>query len=111
MQSLQLMLNELESHQLQTILVPLNPRLRNWNEFGCKRVNVDTPPAWYRRLCQKHSSSRGIRKGKQDTRIRRQNILQVLRRLAKTGAPLNRKYDAELMRIARERMKNIPAPR
>lgn len=90
---------ELQSHRLHTILVPLDPRKRNWNEGGCKRVNCDVPPVWFRRLCQKHASSRGVRKGKHDTKLKRANILSTLRRLIANG-PQKSKYDAELLGIA-----------
>lgn len=89
---------ELQSHCLHTILVPLDPRKRNWNEGGCKRVNCDVPPLWFRRLCQKHTSSRGVRKGKHDSRIRRQNVLNTLRSLL--AGKHRSKYDAELLGIA-----------
>lgn len=90
---------ELSSHRLHTILVPLDPRKRNWNEFGMKRVNCDVPPKWFRKLCAAHTSNRGVRKGKHDTRLKRANILSTLRRLIAHG-PQKSKYDAELLGIA-----------
>lgn len=96
----QLLLNQLESHQLHVMLVPLNPRMRNYNDGGMKRVLVDQNPIWYRRLCADHVSSRAIRRGKYDTRIRRQNILRVLRRLC-ANQQSRSKYAPELLRIAR----------
>ena len=38
MTALEQMLADLESHRLEVQLVPLNPRLRNFNEGGCKRA-------------------------------------------------------------------------
>ncbi len=75
------LLAELESHQLQVMLVPLNPRMRNYNDGGMKRVLFDKNPRWYSQMCADFPSSRGIRRGKHDTRIRRATILSVLRRL------------------------------
>ncbi len=95
----QLLLDQLESHRLEVMLVPLNPRLRNYNEGGCKRVAIDVPPAWYRRLCRDNPSSRGVRRGKPDTRIKRANVLALLRRLA-IGLTTTSKYAPELRRCA-----------
>ncbi len=93
------MLNELESHRLEVVLVPLNPRLRGWNEYGMKRVCADVPPRWYRALCRDYPSSRGVRRGKPDTRIRRANVLRALMRMV-SGAGYAGKYREELLRIA-----------
>lgn len=98
-QALEVMLNELESHCLRVELVPLNPRMRNWNEMGMKRVVTDEPPKWYRRLCQSHTSSRAIRRGKHDTRIRRANVLSLLRVLTTRGRSWS-KYADEILAIA-----------
>lgn len=76
-----LMLEQLESHRLEVMLVPLNPNGRNYCDGGMKRCVCDRPPAWYRKLCNEHPSSRGVRRGKFDTRIRRQNVLRLLRRM------------------------------
>lgn len=97
---LEQMLNDLESHQLQVILVPLNPRLRNYTDGGCKQVVADKPPHWYRSFCGRHPSSRGVRKGKFDTRIRRQDVLRILRRLC-AGLSSRSKYAEELVGISR----------
>ena len=96
------MFNDLDSHRLEVQLVPLNPRLRNWSEYGMKRVVTDMPPRWYRLMCQRHTSSREIRRGKQDTRVRRQNILRVLSRLV-NGLPVRSKYAPEILRVAESR--------
>jgi hypothetical protein len=97
------MLNELEAHQLCVCLVPLNPRMRGWNEGGCKRACVDQNPAWYRAFCAANPSSRGIRRGKLDTKIKRFNTLRALRQMiAKRPAG---KYEPQLRAIARQMKK------
>lgn len=93
----QQLLCELESHQLVTILAPSKRRDRR--ETDQIRVNMDVPPTWYRRLCHKYPSSRGTRRGKHDTVIRRANILSTLRVLA-DGRHTWSKYAPELRRIA-----------
>ena len=99
-EALQLLLDQLESHRLHVILVPPNPKLRNYCEGGCKRCVADKNPPWYSKLCYNSPSSRGTRRGGPDTRIRRANILSVLRRLS-AGLPSRSKYVPELMQIAR----------
>ncbi len=98
MNQLQLMLDLLESHQLEVQLVPLNPRLRGFNEGGMKRVVANKNTEWYRRLCSKHLSSRKRNHRKPDTKIKRQNILRILRRLAE-GKSSTSKYADELRKI------------
>lgn len=93
---------ELESHRLEVQLVPLNPKLRNWSEYGMKRVVCDKPPAWYRKHCQAHTSSRAVRRGKHDTRIRRAGVLRLLSRLI-AGQPTTSKYADEIRGIAERR--------
>ena len=93
------MLAELEAHRLEVVLVPLNPNRRGWNEGGMKRVCADVPPKWYRALCREHLSSRGVRRGKPDTRIRRQGVLRALGRLV-DGRGYFGKYREEFLRIA-----------
>lgn len=92
---------ELEAHRLEVQLAPLNPRLRNYNEGGMKRVVVDAPPRWFRKLCQAHTSARGTRRGKQDTRIRRANVLSLLRVLIQQGHSRS-KYAPEILAAARK---------
>lgn len=99
MAGLQLMLEQLEAHRLEVMLVPLNPRLRGYNEGGCKRVCVDVPPRWYRALCRDHLSSRGVRRGKPDTKIKRRNVLRALTRMV-DGRGYGGKYREEILRIA-----------
>lgn len=100
MNALQQLLNELESHQLQVVLVPLNPRLRGYNEGGMRRVCANKSPRWYSQFCGRHPSSRGIRRGKFDTRIKRANTLRALNQLLRK-VPAG-KYGQELLQIARQ---------
>lgn len=93
------LLAELESHQLHVILVPLDPRKRGYNEGGCRRVCADRNPRWYSRLCADHPSSRVRNHRKPDTRVRRQNILRVLRRLC-AGLSSRSQYAPRLLKIA-----------
>lgn len=96
------MFNELEAHKLEVELAPLSPRLRGFNEGGCKRVVTNKPPRWYRELCNNHASSRGVRRGKFDTRIKRANVLAILARLS-AGFVSRSKYADELHAIASQR--------
>ncbi len=93
------MLDELEATQLRVELAPLNPRMRNYNEGACKRVVIEAPPRWYRLFCRKHPSSRGVRRGKFDTRIKRQNVIMLLWKLSR-AIPSRSKYADEIRRIA-----------
>ncbi len=102
MQALIEMEAELQSHRLEVQLVPLNPRLRNWTEYGMKRVCVGKSPRWYSTLCSRHTSSRAIRRGKHDTKIKRRNVERLLARLVK-GLPTRSKYAAEILRVAEGR--------
>lgn len=104
MNACELLLNELESHMLVVQLVPLNPNRRGWNEGGCKRVVADRPAKWYRELCARHASSRGVRRGKFDTRIKRANVLALLARLA-AGRGTTSKYRDELVAVAKGRVR------
>jgi hypothetical protein len=98
-EALTVMLNELESHRLEVALVPLRADRRGYNEGGCKRVCVDRNPRWYSQFCNAHLSSRVRNHRKPDTKIKRQNVLRLLRRLV-DGLPTTSKYAAELMRRA-----------
>lgn len=93
------MLNELESHRLHVVLAPLNPKLRGYNDGGCKRVKAGENAKWYRSFCQRHISSRGVRRGKPDTRIKRRNTERMLRRMI-SGRP-GGKYEADILLVAR----------
>ena len=94
------LLAELDSHRLTVVLVPLRPDRRGYNEGGCRRCVADKSPRWYSQLCLRHPSSRIRNHRKSDTRIRRQNILRVLTRLA-NGLPSRSKYAGELRDLAR----------
>lgn len=96
---LQLMLDQLESHRLEVQLVPLNPRLRGFNEGGMKRVVANKNATWYRIFCAHHLSSRKRNHRKPDTKIKRADILRILKRLT-DGKPTRSKYAAELRRIS-----------
>lgn len=99
MNNLQLLLDELESSRLEVCLVPLNPKLRNYNEGGMKRVASNKNAAWYRKFCGSHLSSRVRNHRKLDTKIKRRDILRILARLV-AGKPSTSKYADELRRIA-----------
>ena len=93
------MLAELESNPLCVILAP--SRRIDRREWDYIRVPLTTPPPWYRKICARYPSSREVRRGKFDTRIRRQNILRVLQRLAE-GKPTKSKYAADLLAVAQK---------
>lgn len=101
-QNLIIMQAELESHHLDVQLVPLNPKLRNYNEGGCRRVVADRNATWYRQLCARHLSSRRRNHRKPDTKIKRRNVERLLGRLV-AGLPTRSKYAAEIMRMAERR--------
>lgn len=90
------MLAELESNQL---LVELVPERRRTHEMGMIRVVCGRNANWYRHFCSRHPSSRGTRRGKFDTRIRRANVVRLLNVLI-TGEPTKSKYAAEILRLA-----------
>ena len=43
------------------------------------RVKIDENPRWYRKHCGNHPSSRGTRRGKFDTRIKRKDTMRLAR--------------------------------
>lgn len=90
------MLAELESNRLEVILVP---EKRRTHEMGMIRCAVNRNCNWYRALCAKHPSSRGVRHGGFDTMIRRANVMRALNQMLR-GVPAG-KYEAELRGIAR----------
>lgn len=96
---LAILLSELESNRLEVGLVPLNPRLRNYNEGGMKRAVFSKNPNWYSRLCNRHLSSRIRNHKKPDTKIKRADTLRILGRLA-AGLQSRSKYAEELREIA-----------
>ena len=99
MNRLEEMLNELESHMLVVELVPSKRHdRRDWDMIRCV---VDQPPRWYRKICNDHVSSRAVRRGKFDTRVRRANILASLRRML--AGQNGGKYAPDLLAIARRK--------
>ncbi len=98
-EQLLVMLAELESNRLDVGLVPLNPRLRNYNEGGCKRVAFSKNTKWYRDFCCRHLSSRKRNHRKPDTRIKRANVLRALERMAR--GTYRGKYADDFAAIAR----------
>ncbi len=99
MQALSDMLNTLEAHKLEVQLAP--SRRRDRRDSDMIRVVVDHGPRWYRRMCAAHTSSRGIRRGKHDTKLKHANVVSVLRVLVSGRASVS-KYAPELRRIARQ---------
>jgi len=95
-QALTTMLNDLEAHRLEVRLAP--SRRRDRRDTDMIRVVVDHGPRWYRKLCAAHPSSRGVRRGKFDTRVRHRNILRALELMIAGQAA--GKYAPELRRIA-----------
>lgn len=99
MTALQQMLAELESSPLVTILAPSKRHDRRDSDMI--RVNLSQPPRWYSQLCSRHPSSRGVRRGKFDTRIKRANVLQLLNTLIVHGKSRS-KYAGEVLEAARK---------
>lgn len=99
------MLAELEAAPLLVILAPA-PDPRHTGHMVRRPASV--PPPWYRRLCAAYASSRGVRRGKFDTRIKRRNILRALGRMA-AGAPSASLYAGDLLRVATRRLRQ-PQP-
>lgn len=97
MQALEEMLNTLEAHRLEVQLAP--SRRRDRRDSDMIRVVVDHGPGWYRKLCGRHTSGRGIRRGKHDTKIKHANVVSVLRVLT-SGRVSSSKYGEELKKIA-----------
>ena len=97
MNALYQMQAELESSPLVVVLIPS----KRWDrrEWDMIRVCLSVPPTWYRKLCSRHASSRGVRRGKFDTRIRRANVLNALQGLL--DGKYFGKYRDELINIAR----------
>jgi hypothetical protein len=94
---LELMLNELESSQLEVALVPCRVPV---NSGGCIRVAVSKNCFWYREFCRRHVSSRFRRNAAVDTKIKRRDVLRLLRRLIGGRSTLS-VYAVELRAIAR----------
>ena len=92
------MLDELYQYNLEVCLVP--SRYREYAIRGAKiRSVINCNPKWYRKLCDKYQSSRIRRSSKSDTRIRRQNIINILERIA-SGFNSTSYYLNDLIKIA-----------
>lgn len=96
--SLIVMLDQLESHQLTVCLAPSKRSDRR--EWDMIRVKIDENPRWYRKHCGNHPSSRGTRRGKFDTRIKRKDTMRALRGLL--DGRYHGKYREDLLRIAKD---------
>lgn len=95
------MLNELESSQLEVMLVPQRTFT---NHGGMVRVAVSRNVKWYRDFCGRFPSSRVRKNCAFDTRIKRRDVLRVLR-----GALAGRSvssYVPALLGVARARIQS-----
>lgn len=72
------LLNELESHQPEVILIP---QKRFTNVDGMIRVAAEKNCSWYRKFCALHTSTRKRNNDLHDTQIRRHNVIRSLNRL------------------------------
>lgn len=93
------MLAELESNRLTVVLVP---QKRFTNSGGCIRVAVTVNAPWYRELCAGYASMRRRKNAAFDTRVKRENIARVLRRLIEAGESRSG-YVSHLLHLARKR--------
>ncbi len=78
------MLAELTSHKLEVILAP-SKKSEIAERGGMTRVLLDRNAEWYRRMCLDHPSSRKRAKRAPDTRIKRQDTIQALEDMIRTG--------------------------
>lgn len=95
MTTLEQMLAELESNQLQVMLAPSK---RGGREGDMIRVACSKNCNWYRMFCGRHSSDRLRRNSLFDTRIKRRETVRALMQLI-AGVPAG-KYGPELLQIA-----------
>lgn len=95
---LQLMHDELESQRLTVVLFPAP---RPAFEGHMIRVPIEANTAWYRKMCQDYAA------GAHRTKVRRNNILRVLKRLA-AGQRTTSHYATYLLKTARARLENNP---
>lgn len=93
------MMNDLEAHRLEVQLAP--SRRSDRRDHDMIRVVCDHGPKWYRNFCGQHTSSREVRRGKHDTRIKRANVLSLLKQLTIHGKSTS-KYTPEILAIARK---------
>lgn len=99
---LEILLAELESHQL---VVELVPQKVFTNHGGMIRVAFSKNATWYRHFCARHLSSRRRNHRLPDTRIKRRAIVRILERMV-AGRPTRSKYADELRR---EALRLVPA--
>jgi hypothetical protein len=99
------LLNELESSRLEVVLVP---QKRRTNEGGCIRVCANKNATWYQRFCAQFISSREVRRGKLDTRIKRRNTERVLRAIAEGQTPASVYFD-RLLPFLTQRARTLSA--
>ena len=94
------MIYELEYNRLEVFLVPA-PEPAHVGHMV--RAVENRNPDWYRDLCERYQSNRNSRKGRYkkhgDTKIKRQHILSVLRRMA-NGEVFDCKYKEFLVDVA-----------
>jgi len=98
------MLEELESGGLEVMLSPA-PDPRHYEHMV--RVAVQTNPRWYKELCRRYPSSRKDNPGGKRTRVKRREILRVLRRLI-DGKPTTSQYAQDLIAEADRRKHKQP---
>lgn len=89
------MLNELESNRLEVILVPSK---RPTNEGTMVRCVAGRNALWYRKFCAANVSTRGVRRGKFDTCIKRFRTVDAL--MAMIDGRRSTYYHDQLRKIA-----------
>lgn len=89
------MLNELESNRLEVILVPSK---RPTNEGAMIRCVAGRNAKWYRAFCAANVSTRGVRRGKFDTCIKRFRTTDALEKMLRGDRSTY--YHEQLMKIA-----------
>ena len=99
------MLDDLKKMRLRVVLIPCQ---EEDNVCAMRRVAVEQNPVWYQDLCALHESNRKKRRHKKhpDTRIKRRNVLSILRTIQKRGASIS-KYADELLEIAAELERSV----
>ncbi len=97
LRALELMLIDLESNQLEVILIP---EKRRTHEMGFIRVAASKNCKWYREFCAKYSSDRKRKNLAFDTRIKRRNVIVLLEKMI-SGKEVKSKYKDEILRIAK----------
>lgn len=96
---LEMMLNELETYQLQVELFPA-PEPKHATHMV--RAPVSSNPPWYQKLCAEYPSYSTRKCG---TRIKRQRIYRLLKEMVRTGEHPRAQYVSDLYEIAKERVR------